>query len=111
MRTLRDPDAALASGLTAIRAQFQVPEGFPPAVEAAAEAAVRRSPGRHADRTDRPFVTLDPAASTDLDQAFTIERSGHDLLLRYAIADVAWFVGDGGPIDAEAWRRGATLYL
>ena len=39
--------------------------------------------------TGLPFVTLDPAASTDLDQAFTIERAGADLLLRYAIADVA----------------------
>jgi exoribonuclease R len=57
------------------------------------------------------FVTLDPAPSTDLDQAFAIEASGGDLILHYAIADVAWFVDDGGAIDAEAWRRGATLYL
>ena len=27
----------------------------------------------HVDRTDRPFVTLDPAGSTDLDQAFAME--------------------------------------
>jgi exoribonuclease R len=111
MRTLRDPDAALAGGLAAIRAQFQVPEGFPPAVEAAAEAAARRAPEGHGDRTDRPFVTLDPASSTDLDQAFAIERAGADLLLHYAIADVGWFVDPGGAIDEEAWRRGATLYL
>ncbi|HYJ53532.1 MAG TPA: RNB domain-containing ribonuclease [Allosphingosinicella sp.] len=111
MKMLRDPDAALAGGLVAIRGQFQVPEGFPPAVEAAAEAAARRTPDRHSDRTDRAFVTLDPAASTDLDQAFTIERSGADLLLHYAIADVGWFVDAGGPIEDEAWRRGATLYL
>jgi exoribonuclease R len=37
--------------------------------------------------------------------------SGADLLLHYAIADVAWFVDDGGAIDAEAWRRGTTFYL
>jgi VacB/RNase II family 3'-5' exoribonuclease len=111
MKTLRDPDAALAGGLAAIRAQFQVPEGFPAEVEAAAEAAARRTPSRHADRTDRPFVTLDPASSTDLDQAFTIDRAGPDLLLHYAIADVGWFVDAGGAIDEEAWRRGATLYL
>ncbi|WP_246671480.1 RNB domain-containing ribonuclease [Mesorhizobium sp. B2-4-12] len=58
-----------------------------------------------------PFVTLDPAASTDLDQAFSIEVSGSDLLLQYAIADVAWFVADGDAIDLEAWTRGETLYL
>ena len=33
------------------------------------------------------------------------------MLLHYAIADVAWFVDDGDPIDAEAWQRGTTLYL
>ena len=111
MKTLIDPNNALASGLAAIRAQYQVPDSFPAYVQAAAEDAAKRAPTAHADRTDWPFVTLDPATSTDLDQAFTIERSGADLLLHYAIADVAWFVDDGGVIDAEAWRRGATQYL
>ena len=106
-----DPTGALSIGLDAIRRQFKVPEAFPDEVIAAAGAAARRTPAEHVDRTDRPFVTLDPASSTDLDQAFTIEPSGGDLLLHYAIADVAWFVGDGDVIDAEAWRRGMTLYL
>ena len=111
MKTLVDPTNALARGLAAIRTQYQVPASFPPEVLAAAEAAARRAPTAHADRTDRPFVTLDPASSTDLDQAFAIEPAGADLLLHYAIADVAWFVDDGGPLDAEAWRRGETQYL
>jgi exoribonuclease R len=111
MKTLIDSTHALIGGLAAIRRQFNVPEQFPPAVLAAADSAARRQPTAHADRTDRPFVTLDPATSTDLDQAFTIERSGNDLLLHYAIADVAWFVGDGDAIDREAWQRGTTIYL
>ena len=111
MRAIADPSNALGRGLASIRSQFQVPETFPPAVLAAAEEAARRAPGAHEDRTGRPFVTLDPASSTDLDQAFTLERDGADLLLHYAIADVDWFVEDGDPIDAEAWRRGTTQYL
>ncbi|MGE3690917.1 MAG: RNB domain-containing ribonuclease [Novosphingobium sp.] len=111
MKALRDPQHLLAEGLAAIRGQFKVPDDFPSEVLAAAEAAARRAPGEHADRTDMPFVTLDPASSTDLDQAFAIEPAGPDLLLHYAIADVTWFVDDGGPIDVEAWRRGATTYL
>ncbi|WP_404711167.1 RNB domain-containing ribonuclease [Sphingomonas sp. MMS24-J13] len=111
MKTLANSANAMAQGLAAIRIQYQVPGEFPAAVLAAAEAAAQRAPTEHVDRTDRLFVTLDPATSTDLDQAFTIERAGSDLLLHYAIADVAWFVDDGGPIDAEAWRRGETLYL
>lgn len=111
MKSLADPTNALARGLAEIRAQFKVPVGFPADVLAAAEAAAKRMPSEHADRTDEFFVTLDPATSTDLDQAFSIASSGSDLLLRYAIADIAWFVGDGDTIDAEAWRRGQTLYL
>ena len=111
MRAIVDPTNALDRGLAAIRRQFQVPETFPAEVLAAAEDAVLRPPTDHVDRTGERFVTLDPASSTDLDQAFAIERSGKDLLLHYAIADVAWFVDDGGPIDMEAWRRGTTIYL
>lgn len=111
MKTLIDSTNAMVDGLAAIRRQFSVPDDFPPDVVAAAEAAARKVPTEHVDRTDRPFVTLDPATSTDLDQAFAIERSGSDLLLHYAIADVNWFVDDGDAIDREAWQRGTTLYL
>lgn len=111
MKALADPTHALSRGLATIRSQFNVPGGFPAHVVAAADVAALREPTEHVDRTATPFVTLDPASSTDLDQAFAIERSGNDLLLHYAIADVAWFVDDGGVIDAEAWRRGSTLYL
>lgn len=111
MKALVDPSNALTRGLAAICEQFQVPASFPPEVLAAAELAAARSLDGHVDRTDLPFVTLDPATSTDLDQAFAIERDGGDLLLHYAIADIAWFVADGDVIDREAWRRGATQYL
>ena len=60
---------------------------------------------------DSAFATLDPQASTDLDQAFSIERSGSDLMLQYAIADVAWFVSPGEALDLEAWSRGTTIYM
>jgi len=111
MKAIVDPTGALAQGLAEIRKQFRVPDAFPPAVLAEAESAAKRTPTEHVDRTDRPFVTLDPASSTDLDQAFTIDRDGQDLLLHYAIADVAWFVDDGGAIDQEAWTRGESQYL
>lgn len=111
MKAIRDPQRLLAAGLADIRKQFDVPDSFPPEVLAAAETAAGRIPVDHADWTDRHFLTLDPASSTDLDQAFAIERSGSDILLHYAIADVAWFVTDGDPLDTEAWQRGTTTYL
>ncbi|WP_367889417.1 RNB domain-containing ribonuclease [Humibacter ginsenosidimutans] len=57
-----------------------------------------------------PFATLDPAGSRDLDQAFQLERSRSGWRVRYAIADVSGFVPADGPMDAEARRRGETLY-
>jgi len=100
------------AGLRRIRDELGVPDGFPPAVvEAAERAATRRPADRHVDRTDIPFVTLDPATSTDLDQALHVEASGRDMLLHYAIADVGFFVSPGDALDAEAWRRGVTVYL
>lgn len=113
MRTLVDDTHVLDAGLADIRRQYGVPVQFPPeVVERAREAANRTTSGR-VDRSDWPFVTLDPATSTDLDQAFHIEGDGPDgdLLLHYAIADVASFVAGGDPVDREAWQRGSTLYL
>lgn len=111
MRVLLDPSGALGSGLAAIRRQFDVPAGFPAEVEAAARDAASRAADGHVDRTDLPFVTLDPAGSRDLDQAFHLSTEGDDVVLHYAIADVGWFVAHGDALDAEAWRRGTTQYL
>ena len=105
MKAIADPLGLLGTGLADIRRQYAVPDDFPPEVTAEAEAAKDRLPGDHLDWTDKPFATLDPASSTDLDQAFLIEQSGNDLLLHYALADVGWFVPRGGAMEAEAWRR------
>src|SRR4030095_11516336 len=104
MKALVDPNNALPRGLARIRSQYQVPDSFPADVLAAADVAAKRVPAEHVDRTAWPFVTLDPASSTDLDQAFTLERRGGAVLLHSAIADVSWFVDDGDAIDLEAWR-------
>ena len=111
MKAIYDRQRALGEGLAAIRTQFQLPTGFSPQVEAAADAASRQPMADHVDRTSIPFVTLDPTSSTDLDQAFAIEKSGADIILRYAIADIGWFVADGSLVDVEAWTRGETIYM
>jgi exoribonuclease R len=112
VRAPRHADRVLDAGLARIREQFDVPSGFPPAAALAAIQAAAQPPvPGHVDRTDRPFVTLDPAGATDLDQAFALEAAGGDIVLHYAIADVAAFVHRGDPLDAEAWGRGVTLYM
>ncbi|GAB3806051.1 RNB domain-containing ribonuclease [Humibacter antri] len=98
----------LAESLAALRVKLDVPQGFPPDVMAEADAAKPTPPTL--DLRDVPFATLDPAGSRDLDQAFHLERAGSGWRVRYAIADVPGFVAPGGAVDAEARRRGQTLY-
>jgi exoribonuclease R len=105
--------SAARRALDAARAELGVPGDFPPEVLAEAEEAARRvaEPGpARADRRDLPLVTIDPPGSRDLDQAVCVERDGGGLRLRYAIADVGFFVDRGGAVEAEAWRRGVTYY-
>ncbi|MCB0969519.1 MAG: RNB domain-containing ribonuclease, partial [Ilumatobacter sp.] len=102
----------MVRGLDRIREECGIPTGFPADVLVAADAAAKLTPGRdHRDRTAERFVTLDPASSVDLDQAFAIEVSGRDIVLHYAIADVGWFVHPGDPLDREAFERAVTVYL
>ena len=107
----------LRAGFQAVRDEQGVPSAFPDDVlaEAQAVAAAPQPPpspddAPRRDATDLPFVTIDPAGSTDLDQAVYIERRGTGYRVHYAIADVAAFVKPGGAIDLEAHRRGVTLY-
>ena len=78
-----------------------MPRAFPPDVLAAAKAATA-SPREWRDLRDLELVTVDPAGSRDLDQAFVAERRGDGYRVHYAIADVA----RSCPTAAlSTWRR------
>ena len=100
----------LREGVEALHRELGVTPGFPPDVVAEAEAAARSPRVPEVDRTDIPFVTIDPEGSRDLDQAVHLEKRGSGYRVHYAIADVAAFVLPGGAVDEEAHRRGETLY-
>jgi exoribonuclease R len=95
-----------------LRRELGLPDEFPEAVlaEAGAAAGGTRLPER--DLTGVEFVTIDPATSRDLDQAMHLgRRAGGGYRVQYAIADVAAYVRPGGPLEAESWVRGQTIYL
>ena len=106
--------APVDRALALARAELEVPTAFPDDVAAEAErAAGERVPARstrHADATDVPFVTVDPPGSRDRDQAVHVARDGDGYRVRYAIADVGFWVDRGGAVEREAWRRGVTYY-
>ncbi|GGQ87158.1 RNB domain-containing ribonuclease [Couchioplanes azureus] len=93
-----------------LRKELNLPSEFPAEALAEARQAAATSPPA-TDRTDVPLVTLDPATSRDLDQAMHLSRRAGGYRVRYAIADVASYVRPGGPLEAETWVRGQTIYL
>jgi VacB/RNase II family 3'-5' exoribonuclease len=106
---LTDP---LLEGFRSIRAANEIEEDTQELRELAAlAAAVPLAQDRsRRDATDLSFVTLDPASSTDLDQAFAVQREGDNIVLFYAIADIGAFVARGSRLEAQAWKQGVTVY-
>ena len=101
---MRVPEPSFAG----LRAELGVVEAFPPEVLAEVQG-LRPALPEH-DATALPLLTVDPEGSRDLDQAVHLEREGDGYRVRYAIADVGAFVALGSALDAEARRRGQTLY-
>ena len=99
------------AGFARIRAELDVPTRFRDAVMVEAEAATMGT--SQADRIDARhigFIAIDPPGATDLDQTYAAERHDGGYRVLYAIADVGDFINPGGELDAEARRRGSTLY-
>jgi ribonuclease R len=68
------------------------------------------------DLTHIPFVTIDNDDSKDLDQALHIEEvpaneCAGGYIVRYALADAAWYVRPDSALFNEAIERGVTYYL
>jgi exoribonuclease R len=108
--SLRGHGDVLREGFARIRRELELPEGFPPEVEAEAAEAAKAPRMPAEDLSDLPFLTVDPPGSMDLDQAMHLERRGSGYRVRYAIADVAAFVRPRGSVDTEARARAETLY-
>lgn len=106
----RDSQVQLTAALQDLRQELELRMEFPPEVLAEARTAVAAQVLPERDLTGLGFITVDPPGSTDLDQAFHLERSGSGYRVWYAIADVPAFVAPGGAIDAEARLRGQTMY-
>jgi ribonuclease R len=63
------------------------------------------------DLTRMRLVTIDGEDARDFDDAVYVERAGGGYRLVVAIADVAHYVRAGSVLDAEALRRGTSVYF
>ena len=108
---LGDPTAPRAVSLIAIH-QHDIPDAFPDAAIAQADAAQPAEMGQREDLRALPLVTIDPADARDRDDA-VLAMPGPDggYILWVAIADVAHYVTPGSALDREAKKRGNSTYF
>ena len=92
---------------------------FPKEVEIAAEQVKKEKYpisaeelSKRRDIRDIPTFTIDPADAKDFDDALSFRTIGDNLYeVGIHIADVSYYVTDGSAIDAEARKRGTSIYL
>jgi ribonuclease R len=82
-----------------------------PLEEQAQTLAGSAEPHERRDLSALPTFTIDPVEARDFDDAVSIESDDGSFTLHVHIADVAAHVEPGSPIDAEARRRGNSVYV
>ena len=93
-----------------------IPIDFQPDALHQAESLKPATLGKRTDLRDIPLITIDGADARDFDDAVWAEpdtapdnpKGWHAIV---AIADVAWYVRPGDPLDRAAWTRGNSIYF
>ena len=108
IRTLGNPDIA-RDVMEAILVDRGARRSFPKAVEEEA----RRPPAEseRLDLTALPTFTIDPASAKDYDDAISARPEDGRTRLWVHIADVTAYVRPGTAPEAEAYRRGTSVYV
>ncbi|HEX2972577.1 MAG TPA: ribonuclease R, partial [Tepidisphaeraceae bacterium] len=103
--------------LKSVITQFDLPGSFPEEVVAQARRAIDRfntAPdwSDRIDLTDEVICTIDPDDAKDYDDAISLRRRDDGRWeLGVHIADVAYFLPQGTPLDMEAYDRGNSVYF
>ena len=112
---LGDPGAPKAVSLIAIH-EHGIPDAFPDAAVAEADAQKPKGLKGRKDLRDLPLITIDPWDARDRDDACYAHadddpknEGGH--VIWVAIADVAAYVTPGSALDREARKRGNSTYF
>ena len=110
-----DPDRPVELGTESAIARFDLPHEFPAAALREAQAFGEQVDPREAntriDLRNLPLVTIDGEDARDFDDAVYAEPHPAGFRLIVAIADVSHYVRPGSAVDAEAQKRGTSVYF
>lgn len=111
---LGDPNDAKVTTLSIIRA-FNLFEEFPDDVEAEAKKVAipvcEDDQTNRKDYRDKLIITIDGEDARDFDDAISVTKKDGIYNLGVYIADVSHYVKAGSKIDAEAFKRGTSVYF
>ena len=110
------PAGAPGVDVLALALAHGAPSNFPASVEAQAQkiepGITKKEVGRRLDLRDYPIFTIDPVDAKDFDDAIHTRDLGHGMTeVGVHIADVSFYVEEGGEIDQEAYDRATSTYL
>jgi ribonuclease R len=88
-----------------------IPVAFPDEARAEAIGAAAVPLGGREDLRRIPLITIDGEDARDFDDAVFAEPDDNGFRLVVAIADVAWYVRPGSPLDHAARTRGNSVYF
>ena len=110
-----DPERPVEMATESAIARFDLPSDFPPDVTHEADAfgdkVDANESARRIDLRELPLVTIDGETARDFDDAVYAEPHAEGFRLIVAIADVSFYVRQGTALDAEALRRGTSVYF
>jgi ribonuclease R len=110
-----DPDRPVELATESAIARFDLPNEFPAVALREAQVFGEQVDARESDaRIDLrglPLVTIDGEDARDFDDAVYAEAHPDGFRLIVAIADVSHYVRPGSAIDAEAQKRGTSVYF
>lgn len=94
--------------------EHDIPNRFPPEAIDQADSAKATPLAEREDLRDTALITIDGADAKDFDDAVFAEpdknvENGWHLIV--AIADVSWYVRPASALDAEAYKRGNSVYF
>ncbi len=106
----------VSAELLSVFHEFQLPLGFPAEVLQEAETISMEIPRSEIDRRldfrDKLCLTIDPEDAKDFDDAVSLEPLDDGTwYLGVHIADVSSYVREGSALDAEALKRGTSVYF